>query len=125
MTSDSLSLIVRDTGGSNTTLRLVTITPVTVAGGGGSLPPTLTGSATFLINQNGSLSSSTQASLQTLLLGPGVNLGGGSSTTLTYNGTIQLGKSGLLTATGVLKGEQYLVTVISGDSAASLVVVAG
>ena len=45
--------------------------------------------------------------------------------TLTYKGTIQLGKSGLLTVTGVLQGQQYLITVISSDSAASLVVMAG
>jgi len=125
MTSNSMSLTVRNTGDSNTTLRLVTITPASVSGGAGILPPALTGSATFIINGDGTLSSSTQASLQTLLLGPGVNLAAGSSATLTYSGTIQLGKSGLLTATGVLQGQQYLVTVISGDSAASLVVAAG
>jgi hypothetical protein len=125
MTSNSLSLTVRNTGGSNTTLQLVTITPDSVSGGAAILPPTLTGSATFLVNQDGTLSASTQASLQTLLLGPGLNLVAGSSTTFVYSGTIQLGKSGLLTVTGVLPGQQYLVTVISGDSAASLVVVAG
>jgi hypothetical protein len=125
MTSNSLSLTVTNSGGSNTTLRLVTITPASVGGGVGILPPALTGSATFLINQDGTLSSSTTASLQTLLLGPGVNLAAGSSTTLTYSGTIQLGKSGLLSVTGVLQGQQYLVTVISGDSAASFVVLAG
>ena len=54
-----------------------------------------------------------------------MNLAPGSSATLTYSGTIQLGKSGLLTVTGVIQGQQYLLTVISGDSAASLVVTAG
>ena len=124
MTSNSLSLKVTDTGGSNTTLRLVTITPVS-ASAGGTLPSTLAASATFLVDQNGSLSSSTQASLQTLLLGPGLNVGAGSSTTLTYSGAIQLGKGGLLNVTGVLKGQEYLVTVISSDTAASIMVVAG
>jgi trimeric autotransporter adhesin len=125
VTSNSLSLIVKNSGGANTTLRLVTITPVSVAAGATILPPTLTGSATFLINQDGTLSSSTQASLQSIVQGPGLNVAAGSSTTLAYTGTIQLGKSGLLTITGLLQGQQYLVTVVSTDSAASLLVVAG
>jgi hypothetical protein len=125
MTSNSLSLTVRNTGGSNATLRLVTITPESVSGGAVIMPPTLTGSATFVVAQNGTLSSYAQTSLQTLILGPGVNLAAGSSATLTYSGTIQLGRSGLLSVTGVLQGQQYLVTVISGSSAASLAVVAG
>ena len=125
VTSNSLSLIVRNTGGSNTTLRMVTITPATLSSGVTMLPPTLTGSATFFINQNGTLMASSQSSQQTLLQGPGVSLAAGSSTTLSYKGTIQLGKSGLLTVTGILQGQQYLITVISSDSAASMVVVAG
>ena len=70
LTSNSVSLTVRNTGGSNTTLQLVTIAPASVSSGGAVLPPTLSVSATFLINENGSLSSSAQGSLQTLLMGP-------------------------------------------------------
>jgi hypothetical protein len=125
VTSTSLSLIIRNTGGANTTLRMVTITPASVFAGVTALPPTLTGSATFLINQDGSLTASTQSGQQTLLQNAGASLAAGSSAALTYKGTIQLGKSGLLTVTGVLQGQQYLVTVISSDSAASLVVAAG
>jgi hypothetical protein len=126
LTSNSLSLAVKNSGGgANTTLRLVTITPSNVVSGAAILPPTLTGSATLLINQDGTLSSSAQASLQSLVQGPGLDLAAGSSATLTYKGTIQLGKNGLLTISGVLPGQQYLLTVVSTDSAASLLVTAG
>jgi hypothetical protein len=89
------------------------------------LPPTLSGSATFVVNQDGTLSSSTQTSQQALFGGPGMNLATGASATLSYTGTVQVRKGGLLTGTGVIQGERYLVTVISSDSAASLVVAAG
>src|SRR4029077_5723566 len=57
MTSSSLNLVVSNNGGASTTLHLVMITPVSIfAGGGPVLPPALTGSATFMVNQDGTLS---------------------------------------------------------------------
>jgi hypothetical protein len=126
MNSGSLDVVVWNNGGASTALQIVTVTPVSALGTvSPGLPPTLTGSATFVVNQDGTLSSSTQASQQALLGGPGMNLAAGASAPLSYKGAIQVGKGGLLTVTGVIQGERCLVTVISSDSAASLVVVAG
>ncbi len=137
-----LNLKVLNTGGNSTVLNLVTLTPVvnaTASGQGGVLPTALGQSAIFIVLSNGtlvqvqlfmsSMMSSTSASAisATLFAQRGMELPPGATATLTHHGTILLGFMGMAIQTPVgkiIKGQQYLVTVIGEGASASLVVTA-
>jgi hypothetical protein len=150
LTSNSLSLTVKDTGNHSTVLGLVTLSPLTVfLGGHGEypgdyIPDSLLNSATFLILKNGSLvpvrnfiaqalatgSGGDQAreSLYQSLFGTvGYNLTVGSSVTFTYSGTIVIGYPALegSVSSTMVSGQQYVVTVLGTEAVASYVVTTG
>jgi hypothetical protein len=143
LNSTYLNLKVTNTGGGSTVLHLVTITPVlnaTAAGSQGVLPTALGQAAIFVVLSNGTLvqvqvfmnsmmgSTSASAISASLFAQPGLKLPPGSTASLTHpHGTILLGFTGMAIETPVgiiLKGHQYLVTVIGEQASASMIVTA-
>ncbi len=141
LNSTYLNLTVLNTGGNSTLLNLVTITPVanaTAAGHGGVLPTALGQSAIFVVLSNGTLvqiqvfahaTMMTSAStISASLFGQrGLELPPGATATLTHHGIIIIGFLGMAIETpigGIIKGHQYLVTVIGTQTSASEVVTA-
>ncbi len=138
-----LNLKVLNTGGNSTVLNLVTITPTvspTAAGTEGVLPTALGQSAIFIVLSNGTLKQiqifmnsmmatvSATAVSASLFAQRGLELPPGATATLTHShGIILLGFMGMAVETPVgtiIKGQQYLVTVIGTQSSASLIVTA-
>ncbi len=143
MNETYLNLKVLNTGGNSTVLNLVTVTPVvnaTAAGHQGVLPTALGQSAIFIVLKNGTLvqlqlfmhsmmgATSASAISVSLFSQRGVVLPPGATATLTHpRGTILLGFMGMAIETPVglvIKGHQYLVTVIGEQTSASVVVTA-
>jgi hypothetical protein len=143
LNSTYLNLKVTNTGGGSTVLHLVTITPVlnaTAAGSQGVLPTALGQAAIFVVLGNGtlvqvqvfmnSMMGSTSASTisASLFSQIGLKLPPGATASLTHpRGTILLGFTGVAIETPVgiiLKGHQYLVTVIGEQASASTIVTA-
>lgn len=122
LTSGSLSLNLQNSGGANAEVQEVIITPVSASAfASASLPSTLSGSAVFTVTGSGTFqqSSSLQASA---LLNGGAAVASGSAATLTYNGNIAIDSS--LLSSGIVAGQQYIVTLIGANTYASTTVVA-
>jgi len=143
LNSTYLNLKVTNTGGSSSVLHLVTITPVlnaSAAGSQGVLPTALGQAAIFVVLGNGTLvqvqvfmntmmgSASASAISASLFSQLGLKLLPGATASLTHShGTILLGFTGMAIETPVgviLKGHQYLVTVIGEQASASVIVTA-
>lgn len=122
LTSTSLSLTLQNSGGANAEVQEVIITPVSVSSyASASLPSSLTGSAVFSVGGSGSVqqSSALQASS---MLSDGATVASGSSRSLSYTGSIATSSS--LQASGVVSGQQYVITCIGANTYASTTVVA-
>ena len=127
VTSGSLSLQMKNTGNDTAVIQTVVITPVQSGSARATvgLPTSLSGSAIFTVNSAGSLQASNSLQGAVLLGGNDSTVAAGSSTTLTYNGSISLGLGVIgLQLSGVVPGQQYLVTVMGADTFGSMVVTA-
>ncbi len=127
LTSGSLSLQLKNTGNDSADIQTVVITPVSSGGATAtaSLPATMSGSAIFTVNSAGSLQASNSLQGAVLLSGNSSQLAARSSTTLDYSGSISLGFGvGGIQLTGVVSGQQYLVTVMGANTYGSVVVTA-
>jgi hypothetical protein len=143
LNSTYLNLKVLNTGGNATMLHLVTLTPVvnaTTTASQGVLPTALGQSAIFIVLSNGTLvqvqifmtaqmsSTSASAISASLFSKLGLELPPGATASITHpRGVILLGFMGMAVETpvgGILKGHQYLVTVIGTQASASLLVTA-
>jgi hypothetical protein len=141
LSSDSFSVSVTAPS-QTTTIRLVVVSPLAQAIGGGRwgrIPVGLSSTAVFVVETNGSIVPIRQfvrvnipaggdQSLHDIRIGLmslGYNLTSGSSATFSYTGPIGLGYEipRMMQAT-IVPGQQYAVTVIGTDALASQVVVA-
>jgi hypothetical protein len=127
LTSGSLSLKMKNTGNDTADIQSVVITPISSGGAkaSASLPTSLSGSAVFTVNSAGSLQASNSLQGAVLLSGNNSTLAAGSSTTLNYSGSISLGFGVIgIQLSGVVPGQQYLVTVMGANTFGSVVVTA-
>jgi len=139
LSSNSLSVSLKDNGSQDIQVRMVIITAATlipVDYGNHEMPMALMGSAVFIVFPNGTLvqyaptlhtmmpGDSQPSFLQDLVLG-GLNLTAGSTTTLHYSGNITLGFGGMMTFShSIASGQSYWVTVIGDQSVVSAEVTA-
>lgn len=120
LTSDALQLNLQNSGGAQAEVQEIIITPVSASAQvSASLPSNLSSSAVFTVNSGGSLqqASSIQASA---LLNGGAEVASGASSTLSYTGSINTN----LVATGIVPGQEYIVTCVGANTYASTTVVA-
>ncbi len=125
LSSNSLVLALQNSGGANAQVQEVIVTPVSgSAFASVSLPSSFSGSALFTVTGSGSVqqASTLQA---TALLESGANVASGSSASLDYTGNIALGSTvGGVQISGVMAGQEYIVTCIGANTYASTTVVA-
>jgi hypothetical protein len=122
LTSNSLVLHVQNTGYANAQVQEVIITPLSLTTSiTGSLPASLSGSAIFTVNQSGSVQQSSALQASSMLSG-GATVASGASSTINYSGNISTGQN--LQLSGIVSGQQYLVTCIGPNTYASTTVVA-
>ncbi len=121
LSSGSMTLDLQNSGGAAAEVQEVIITPVSAGVfATTSLPTSLSGSAVFTVSGSGSVQQS--SSLQgSALLNGGATVASGASSTLNYSGNISLNS---VAATGVVAGQQYVVTCIGANTYASTTVVA-
>jgi hypothetical protein len=127
LSSGSLSLKMKNTGNDTADIQTVIVTPVQSgsAKASATLPTSLSGSAIFTVNSAGSLQASNSLQGAVLLGGNNSTLAAGSSTTLNYSGSISLGFGVIgIQLSGVVPGQQYLVTVMGANTFGSVVVTA-
>jgi hypothetical protein len=127
LSSGSLGLQMKNTGNETANIQTVIITPISSgsAKASASLPTSLSGSAIFTVNSAGSLQASNSLQGAVLLGGSNSTLAAGSSTTLNYSGSISLGFGVIgIQLSGVVPGQQYLVTVMGANTFGSVVVTA-
>jgi Domain of unknown function (DUF4382) len=125
LSSGSMALNLQNSGSAQAYVQEVVVTPASAtAFASTSLPASFSGSAVFMVGSSGTLQQSTSLQTTALLAG-GATVSSGASTTLSFNGNIALNfDSGTVQVTGVLAGQQYLVTVIGANTYASALVVA-
>ena len=122
MSSNALSVTVKDTGAESSNATLVFVTPVSILGSATVvIPAGLDGSAVFQVTSGGSLQTSSNVLAQ-LTTGSGATVSSSSSSTFTYSGNIQFGVG--LQAPLVVSGQSYLITVIGNNSVATSTVTA-
>jgi hypothetical protein len=125
LSSNTMVLNFHNTGSANAQVQEVIVTPVSASAfATATLPASFNSSAVFTVNGSGSVQQST--SLQaSALLNSGASVNAGSSTNITFNGNISLNAiiAGIH-VTGILTGQQYIITVIGANTYASTTVVA-
>jgi len=127
LSSGSLSLQLKNAGNATANIQTIVITPVSSGSTTAtlSLPASMSGSAIFTVNSAGSLQASNSLQGAVLLSGDSSQIAAGSSTTLSYSGSISLGFGVVgIQLTGVISGQQYLVTVMGANTFGSAVVTA-
>ncbi len=125
LTNTSLGLQAENSGNATAAIETVIVTPISSGGSANiSLPGSLTGSAVFTVDGSGSLQASNSLQAAVLLLGSSAQLNSGASTSLSFSGAISLSFGLLAHLTGVVSGQQYLVTLMGPNTFASAVVVA-
>lgn len=150
LSSNSLSVTVKDTANSSTTLRLVVVTPVEASmpssshhqhEGDEKEVPLFFHAAVFLVEKNGSLmpvykllniaeatnSDEPFDEAMHMLSTFGYNLSSGQSVTLSYTGPVILFPPSSVTSSSgispfIVAGKEYRITVIGTDSIASTLV---
>lgn len=125
LTGGSLVLNLQNSGHAGAEVQEVIVTPVSASTyAGASLPASFSSSAVFTVSSSGSVqqSSSLQA---TALLDGGATISSGSATTLNFNGNIAIGTTvGGVQVSGIVSGQEYIVTCIGANTYASTIVVA-
>ncbi|MDE1857840.1 MAG: DUF4382 domain-containing protein [Thaumarchaeota archaeon] len=120
ISGNTMSLTLQNAGSADAQVQEIIVTPVSgTAFLSASLPASLSGSAVFTVTSSGAVqqASSLQASA---LLNGGATVSSGSSANLDYTGSAITGAQ----LTGILTGEQYVVTCIGANTYASTTVVA-
>lgn len=125
LSSNSMVLSLQNSGTANAQVQEIVVTPVSASAMAGvSLPASFSGSAVFIVTGSGSVqqSSSLQA---TALLDSGANVTSGSSANLNFDGNIALGSTVAgVQISGIVAGQEYIVTCIGANTFASTTVVA-
>jgi hypothetical protein len=141
LSASSLGLTVADEGTTGTWLKLVVVSEVNPAMGimrEDSVPSAMTGSAVFVVLDNGTLaqfkpllhvsmpmmSGESQTSVLDVLQSAGYNLTAGSSVHLSYSGSIELSFGIFDQPSGISSGTSYWVTVIGDNTISSTQVTA-
>ena len=122
LSSGSLTLNLQNSGGASGQVQEIIITPVSASTSlSAYLPDSYSGSAVFAVSGSGSMqqTSSLQAST---LSSAGAVIASGSTDTLNYNGNIAM--DGSVQSSGVVSGQQYIITCIGANTYASTTVVA-
>jgi Domain of unknown function (DUF4382) len=125
LSGNSMILNFHNTGSANAQVQEVIVTPVSASAfATATLPASFNGSAVFTVNGSGSVQQSTSLQASALLNG-GASVNSGSSTNVTYNGSISFNAiiAGVH-VTGILTGQEYMITVIGANTYASTTVVA-
>ena len=125
LSSSSLALNLQNSGSANAKVQEVIVTPVSASAfASASLPSSFSSSAVFTVSSSGSVQQS--SSLQTTaLLNSGTTVASGSPASLDFNGNIAVGSSvGGIQVSGIISGQQYIVTCIGSNTYASTTVVA-
>jgi hypothetical protein len=120
LSGSTMSLILHNSGGADAQVQEIIVTPVSsTALITATLPSALSGSAVFTVSSSGAVqqASSLQASA---LLNGGITVASGGSATLEYTGSSISGAQ----LTGIVAGQQYVVTCIGANTYASTTVVA-
>jgi hypothetical protein len=125
LSSGSLVLNLQNAGGANAQVQEVIVTP---ASGSAlvtaSLPASLSGSAVFSVSGSGSVQQSSSLQASALLSG-GATVATGASSTLKFSGNVIIGSSPTsIQVSGILAGQEYIVTCIGANTYASTTVVA-
>jgi trimeric autotransporter adhesin len=122
VSNSSMSITVKNNGNGVEHLKLIMVTPLSIAGQASVvIPANVSSSAEFQANSDGSLTQ-VHGSLDASLDSAGYTLAAGTSIALSYQGSIKLGTSGTLL--GLMSSNQYLVTVIGDEASASTIVTA-
>ena len=122
LSSNALSLNLQNSGSANAQVQEIIVTPVTGSGyTSASLPSSLSGSAVFTVSGSGSVQQSSALEASSMLNG-GATVASGSSSSLGYSGNIATDSN--LQASGIVSGEQYIVTCMGANTYASTTVVA-
>jgi len=122
LSSNSLALNVQNSGSANAQVQEIIITPVSASADATlSLPSSLSGSAVFTVSGSGSVQQSSAIQASSMLNG-GATVVSGSSNTLNYSGNVATDSS--LQSTGIVAGQEYVITCIGANTYASTTVVA-
>lgn len=120
ISGNTMSLALQNSGGASAEVGEVIVTPVAaIASTSATLPASLAGSAVFAVGSSGTVqqTSSLQASA---LLDGGATVSSGGTANLEYSGGAISGAQ----LTGIVTGQQYVVTCIGANTYASTTVVA-
>ena len=121
LSSSSLSLNLQNSGSASANVQEIIITPVSASSyGSASLPSSLSGSAIFAVAGPGAVQQSTAIQASSML-GGGATVNSGSTGSLSYSGNIATNS---VQASGIVQGQQYIVTCIGANTYASTTVVA-
>jgi hypothetical protein len=122
LSSSSLALHMQNSGFANAQVQEIIITPVSAsAEATSSLPSSLSGSAVFAVSGSGSVQQASAIQASSMLNG-GATVASSSSSTLSYKGNIVADSS--LQSTGIVAGQEYVITCIGANTYASTTVVA-
>ena len=117
LASGSLTVNLQNSGGVSGQIQEIIVTPVSAFGSLSTyLPASYGGSAVFTVAGSGSVQQATTLQASTLS-SAGATIASGASSTLTYSGDIAQGS-------GIVSGEQYIVTCVGANTYASTTVVA-
>ena len=125
LSSNTMVLNFHNTGSANAQVQEVIVTPISASAfATATLPASFNSSAVFTVNGSGSVQQST-ALQASALLNSGASVNAGSSNSITFNGNINFNAiiAGVH-VTGILTGQQYIVTIIGANTYASTIVVA-
>ena len=119
--SGSLAVQLQNSGAADGQVQEIIVTPVSVATGVSTyLPASYSGSALFTVAGSGSVQQATSLQASTLS-SAGATVASGASSTLAYSGNIALDGT---VQSGVVSGQQYVITCIGANTYASTTVVA-
>ncbi len=121
LSSSSMALQLQNSGSADAQVQEIIITPVSsTTSATASLPSTLSGSAVFTVS--GSAVQESSAIQASSMLNGGASVASGTSSTLNYSGSITTDAS--TQASGIVAGQQYVITCIGANTYASTTVVA-
>jgi hypothetical protein len=126
LSQGSVQFQLQNTGGETANVRTVVITPASASTNiQVNLPASFQGSAVFTADADGSLQASN--TLQAIIMtgGADANVTSGGTVNFTFGGTISLGLGITIQGSGIVSGQEYIVTVMGANTYASIVVVAG
>ena len=122
LSGNSLSLNLQNSGSADGQVQEIIVTPVSASTFASAyLPSSLSGSAVFAVSGSGAVQQSSALQASSMLNG-GATVTSGASDSLSYNGNIATSSG--IQASGIVSGQQYIVTCIGANTYASTTVVA-